>query len=84
MAKSYLEGDVNPEEHIHKKDVEEAVRGGDGLVVLLHAVVGAPDLASVGRGEKGCVAGAVELVAVNEEGLRVLLPVREEPNPLSS
>ena len=26
VAKSYMEGDVNPEEHIHKKDVEEAVR----------------------------------------------------------
>ena len=26
VAKSYMEGDVSPEEHIHKKDVEKAVR----------------------------------------------------------
>ena len=26
VAKSYLEGDISPEEHIHKKDVEAAVR----------------------------------------------------------
>lgn len=26
VAQSYMEGDVSPEEHVHKKDVEEAVR----------------------------------------------------------
>ena len=63
-------------------DVEIARGGRDGLVVLLHAVIGAPELRAVRRAEERGVTGAEYAVPHLKQRLAVLPPVRGIAQPV--